>query len=105
TYEQMVNEVNQPAPPNVYHHYKVTYQMADKSDHSLQSYQDWFKYNMYETASDGTAKTRELTDDEQEMLDMLYASETIFSGFDDEMQTILSVTPGGIITPIDITIT
>lgn len=105
TYEQMANEVNQGAPANVYHHYKITYQMADESNHSLSTYQNWFKYNMYETGEDGIARIRELDEDEQEMLEMLYDSESIFSGFDDETQAILSTTPGGMITPIDITIT
>ena len=105
TYNQMVEEQAKPPVETITHHYKMTFQLADRSDHSLPIYQDWFKYNMYQDNPDGSTALRILTENEQEMLDMLYQSDSIFSQFDENIQTILQKAPGGLIDPLDVVVT
>lgn len=71
--------------PNKFtHHYKISYNLIDEADYSLNTYSEWFKYAMYDKAGkdeNGNPKVYELSNDEVEMLNSLYTSPEIFDSF------------------------
>lgn len=73
--------------PNKYtNHYKLTYDLIDEADYSLNTYSNWFKYAMYDKAGkdeNGNPKVYELSKEELEILDSLYTSQDIFESFSD----------------------
>lgn len=70
-------------PNEITKHYKLTYELRDEADYSLNTYSEWFKYAMYEQDSNGNAKAYELTKEDIEVLNSLYTSPDLFVSFDE----------------------
>lgn len=79
----------QGGPEEIRHAYQISYYMTDNGNQSLSAYDSWFGYQYYVKDAAGNTSPMSLTKENQEMLDTLYASTTIFDGFPDVVREIL----------------